>query len=132
MGLTILVLHRDWSERVAYCDDETSAIETDAWESRWAPIWEPKSDNYALGKRYDIELKPLFSAFRPRAIGATTLRAILVNYLPLLEAYLQPEDDDLEDDLDRPARLPMDPVVPLKRSATHIVREVITFLIVCR
>lgn len=125
------MLHRDWSERVAYCDDEASTIETDAWESRWAPIWEPKSDNYALGKRYDIELKPLFSAFRPRAIGATTLRAILVNYLPLLEAYLQPEDDDLEDDLDRPARLPMDPVIPLKRSATHIVREVITFLIVC-
>jgi hypothetical protein len=45
------VLHRDWSERVAYCDDEASTVETDAWESRWTPI------------------------------EATTLRAILVNYL---------------------------------------------------
>jgi hypothetical protein len=42
----------------------------------------------------------------------------------LVEAYLQPEDDEFEEDLDRPARPPMDPVVPLKRSVTHILREV--------
>ena len=109
---------RDWTERVAYCD--AAIADADSWEeSVCVPI-----QKYSVGKKYDIELKPLFSAFRPRAIGATSIRAVLVNYLPLLEAYLQPEDDEFEEDLDRPARPPMDPVVPLKRSVTHILREV--------
>jgi hypothetical protein len=64
------------------------------------------------------------SSSRPRAIGATTVRAVLVNYLPLVEAYLQPEDDEFEEDLDRPARPPTDPALPLKRSVTQILREV--------
>ncbi len=76
-------------------------------------------------KTYEIELKPLFSAFRIRALGATTVRALLVNYLPLIEAYLQPEEDEGDEDADRPAQLPVNPIVPLKRSATHIVREVV-------
>ena len=109
---------RDWTGRVAYCD--AAIADADSWEdSVCVPI-----RKYPAGKKYDIELKPLFSAFRPRAIGATTVRAVLVNYLPLVEAYLQPEDDEFEEDLDRPARPPMDPVVPLKRSVTHILREV--------
>lgn len=97
----------------------------DRWDLRWVPLWEPRVEEYGgKVKTYDIELKPLFSAFKPRALGATTVRAVLVNYLPLLEAYLQPEEDELEDELDRPARLPINPIIPLKRSATHIVREV--------
>lgn len=79
-----------------------------------------------MEKAYVVELKPLFSAFRPRALGATTLRACLVNFLPLLESYIQPEEDDLEEDADRPASVPVDAIVPFKRSATHILREVIT------
>ncbi|XP_024390149.1 uncharacterized protein [Physcomitrium patens] len=109
---------RDWTEHVAYC--HATIADADNWEdSVSVPI-----QRYEAEKKYDIELKPLFSAFRPRAIGATTIRALLVNYLPLLEAYLQPEDDDLEEDRDRPPRPPIDPVVPLKRSVTHILREV--------
>uniref|UniRef100_A0A7I4AH35 Uncharacterized protein n=1 Tax=Physcomitrium patens TaxID=3218 RepID=A0A7I4AH35_PHYPA len=108
----------DWTEHVAYC--HATIADADNWEdSVSVPI-----QRYEAEKKYDIELKPLFSAFRPRAIGATTIRALLVNYLPLLEAYLQPEDDDLEEDRDRPPRPPIDPVVPLKRSVTHILREV--------
>lgn len=112
---------RDWTGRVAYCDAAVAGA--GSWEDDEG-ICVPIRHKYGAGKKYDIELKPLFSAFRPRAIGATTIRAVLVNYLPLLEAYLQPEDDEFEEDLDRPARPPMDPVVPLKRSVTHILREV--------
>lgn len=111
---------RDWTARVAYCD--AAIADADSWEEETMCV--PIRNKYGVGKKYNIELKPLFSAFRPRAIGATTIRAVLVNYLPLIEAYLQPEDDEFEEDLDRPARPPMDPVVPLKRSVTHIFREV--------
>ncbi len=106
--------------KVAYCEE---AVDPDVWDARWVPLRVTKVE---IGvKTYDIELKPLFSAFRIRALGATTVRAVLVNYLPLLEAYLQPEEDDGEEDSDRPAQLPLNPVVPLKRSATHILREVV-------
>jgi butyrate response factor 1 len=106
--------------KVAYCEE---AVDPDVWDARWVPLRVTKVE---IGvKTYDIELKPLFSAFRIRALGATTVRAVLVNYLPLLEAYLQPEEDDGEEDSDRPAQLPLNPVVPLKRSATHIIREVV-------
>nr|PNR35682.1 hypothetical protein PHYPA_021532 [Physcomitrium patens] len=109
---------RDWTGRAAYCDATTA--NADSWEdSICVPI-----RKYSEEKTYNIELKPLFSACRPRALGATTIRAFLVNYLPLLEAYLQPEDDEFEEDIDRPARPPMDPVLPLKRSVAHILREV--------
>jgi len=111
---------REWSENVAYCEE---AVDPDRWDARWVPLWETRTDIHV--KTYEIELKPLFSAFRIRALGATTVRALLVNYLPLLEAYLQPEEDEGDEDADRPAQLPVNPIVPLKRSATHIVREVV-------
>ncbi len=111
---------REWSENVAYCEE---AVDPDRWDARRVPLWETRTDIHV--KTYEIELKPLFSAFRIRALGATTVRALLVNYLPLLEAYLQPEEDEGDEDADRPAQLPVNPIVPLKRSATHIVREVV-------
>ncbi|CAK9223313.1 unnamed protein product [Sphagnum troendelagicum] len=110
---------REWSENVAYCEE---AVDPDRWDARRVPLWETRTVIHV--KTYEIELKPLFSAFRIRALGATTVRALLVNYLPLLEAYLQPEEDEGDEDADRPAQLPVNPIVPLKRSATHIVREV--------
>jgi hypothetical protein len=118
-SLTFLPTSRELNGKVAYCEE---AVDPDVWDARWVPLRVTKLE---IGvKTYDIELKPLFSAFRIRALGATTVRAVLVNYLPLLEAYLQPEEDDGEEDSDRPAQLPLNPVVPLKRSATHILREV--------
>ncbi|KAL2609986.1 hypothetical protein R1flu_028559 [Riccia fluitans] len=111
----------DWNGEFAACEEGVNAAEP--WqESRWVPEWEPKDEG--VGKTYNVELKPLFSAFRPRALAATTVRCCLVNFLPLLEAYIQPDDDDMEEDVDRPASMPVDPVVPMKRSVTHIVREV--------
>ncbi|KAL3678500.1 hypothetical protein R1sor_021456 [Riccia sorocarpa] len=111
----------DWNGDYALCDQGVNAEEP--WQdSRWVPQYEPKDE--AFGKTYNVELKPLFSAFRPRALAATTVRCSLVNFLPLLEAYVQPDDDDMEEDVDRPANIPVDPVVPMKRSVIHILREV--------
>lgn len=107
----------DWtSSTVASCD---KASDTDPWnDSRWT--WDPK----LYPKHYDIELKPLFSAFRVKALGATALRAFLVNYLPLVEAYIQPDEDDLEDEAEHPPKLPPDPSVAFRQSLRSIVREV--------
>ncbi|CAM6123397.1 unnamed protein product [Calypogeia fissa] len=112
----------DWAGACAVCDAGEEL--RDPWaqaDSRWLPQLEKGGP---VHKAYTVELKPLFSAFRPRNLAATTLRACLVNFLPLLENYIQPEEDDLEDDVDRPAKVPVDAVVPLKRSAMHILREV--------
>jgi hypothetical protein len=119
---------RDWAGACAVCDagDDLEELE-DLWgqpDSRWLPQSEVKEVGGRVQKAYIVELKPLFSAFRPRALGATTLRALLVNFLPLVEHYIQPEEDDLEEDAERPATVPVDPIVPLKRSGTHILREV--------
>ncbi|KAJ7524575.1 hypothetical protein O6H91_17G012200 [Diphasiastrum complanatum] len=95
-------------------------IDKEEWDARWTFDPEAKYSE----KTYLVEPKPLLSAFKPKALGATTVRALLVNYLPLLETYFQPEDDDSDDESDHPKKLPIDPIVPLKQSATHIVREV--------
>lgn len=74
-------------------------------------------------KEYDIELKPLFSAFEFKAFAMTTLRSFLMFYLPLLEPNMNTEEDDedfLQDALEG-GRL--DLVVPFKKSMKQIVRE---------
>lgn len=76
-------------------------------------------------KTYEIKLKPIFFTFKIRASGTTTIWALLVNYLPILEAYMQPRKDEGDEDDDWPYQLPMNPIVPLKRSTTHIVQEVV-------
>jgi hypothetical protein len=69
-------------------------------------------------KTYEIELKLLFFAFKIRVLGSTIIQVILVNYLLLFEAYMQPKEDE---DVDRPTQLLVNPIVPLKCLTTHIV-----------
>lgn len=74
-------------------------------------------------KQYDIQLKPLLSAFHWRTLGLTSLRSFLLFYLPLLEphAALDDEDDDfLKDDVEVK---PLDLVSPFKKSVKQIFRE---------
>ncbi|XP_028798651.1 uncharacterized protein LOC114754075 [Neltuma alba] len=81
--------------------------------------------NHALQystKQYDVQLKPLFSAFELRTFALTSLRSFLMYYLPLLEPRVNMEDDDdsLEDNQeDRHVDL----VVPFKKSVIQIIRE---------
>ncbi|KAK1317433.1 hypothetical protein QJS10_CPA05g01045 [Acorus calamus] len=75
-------------------------------------------------KEYTLELKPLFSAFRLRALLVTSLKSFLMYYLPLLEPRaprIEDEDDDLLED--PPAEQPLDLVVPFKQSVKQIIRE---------
>lgn len=75
-------------------------------------------------KQYDIQLKPLFSAFHWRTLGLTSLRSFLLFYLPLLEPRAALDDDDadfLKDDVEEK---PLDLVSPFKKSVKQIFREV--------
>ncbi|XVE50832.1 hypothetical protein DITRI_Ditri01bG0195400 [Diplodiscus trichospermus] len=75
-------------------------------------------------KEYNIELKPLFSAFELRPFALTTLRSFLMFYLPLLEPATKREEDDDDDFLqDTPEERHLDLVVPFKKSVKQIIRE---------
>lgn len=76
-------------------------------------------------KEYPIELKPLFSAFGLKTLSMTTVRALLMFYLPLLEprSNLEEDDDDFPSDTEDER---VDLVTPLKKSVKQIFREVIT------
>lgn len=76
-------------------------------------------------KQYNLELKPLFSAFMWRNLALTSLRSFLLFYLPLLEPRANMEDEDDEDflkDTDEYCRV--DLVTPFKKSVKQIGREV--------
>lgn len=74
-------------------------------------------------KEYKIELKPLFSAFEPKAFAMTSLRSFLLFYLPLLEPRSNIEEDDDEFLQDTQEERHVDLVVPLKKSVKQIIRE---------
>lgn len=77
-------------------------------------------------KVYNIQPKPLFSAFEFRALAMTTVRSLLMFYLPLLEAKPASEDDNDDDFLNnaQEEQRRVDLIVPLKKSAKQIAREV--------
>lgn len=76
-------------------------------------------------KTYNIELKPLFSAFGVRTLGWTALRSLLIFYLPLVEPYFEEGNDEDEDEFEdaRQEQPPVDLVAPLKKSVNQIFRE---------
>uniref|UniRef100_A0A1J3IY30 Isopentenyl-diphosphate delta-isomerase n=1 Tax=Noccaea caerulescens TaxID=107243 RepID=A0A1J3IY30_NOCCA len=113
--------------RVAYCD-AAAAIDDDYLASirklsagvlqRQPPLTYISSSS----KQYNIQPKPLFSAFEFRALAMTTVRSLLMSYLALLEPKTASEDD--EDFLNNAAEAPRaDLIVPLKKSAKQIARE---------
>ena len=80
-------------------------------------------------KQYDVQLKPLLSAFELRTFALTSVRSFLMHYLPLLEprANMEDEDDFLEDNQEENHA---DLVVPFKKSVIQIIREVSLLYIV--
>ncbi|KAL2334249.1 hypothetical protein Fmac_015462 [Flemingia macrophylla] len=72
-------------------------------------------------KQYNVELKPLFSAFELRTFAMTSIRSFLLFYLPLLEPRAEMEDD--EDFLEETQQQQVDLVVPFKKSVKQIIRE---------
>ncbi|KAK6934583.1 hypothetical protein RJ641_034738 [Dillenia turbinata] len=79
-------------------------------------------DSFGYTKEYNIELKPLFSAFGFKALAMTSLRSFLMYYLPLLEPRANMEDDD-DDFLADSQERNVDLVVPFKKSVKQIIRE---------
>lgn len=76
-----------------------------------------------VGKLYNIELKPLFSAFHWRMFALTTLRSFLMYYLPLLEAHTTLEEDDEDFLADKQEEKRVDLVTPFHKSVKQIIRE---------
>ncbi|XP_004489251.1 uncharacterized protein [Cicer arietinum] len=72
-------------------------------------------------KQYNVQLKPLFSAFELRSLAMTSIRSFLMFYLPLLEPRAEMEDDD--DFLEENHENKVDLVVPFKKSVKQIIRE---------
>ncbi|XP_041989707.1 uncharacterized protein LOC121741036 isoform X6 [Salvia splendens] len=75
-------------------------------------------------KQYDIQLKPLFSAFHWKNFGLTSLRSFMLFYLPLLEPHPPTEEDDDEDFLvENPVEHHVVLVEPFKKSVIQIICE---------
>lgn len=76
-------------------------------------------------KQYDIQMKPLLSAFHWKTLALTSLRSFSIFYLPLLEPHLRMEEDDDDflgdDDVDDSK---IDLIVPFKKSVRQIILEV--------
>ncbi|GER27703.1 cysteine/Histidine-rich C1 domain family protein [Striga asiatica] len=112
--------------RVAYCDAGMEALSEDYIShirTASGNIFQSDALIYST-KQYDIQLKPLLSAFHWKTFALTSLRSFLLFYLPLVEPRgLKEEDDDDDDDFLKPEGKPVDLVVPFKKSVKQILRE---------
>jgi hypothetical protein len=110
--------------KVAYCDAGVAISDDYLTNLRKASgtIFQNDAIRYST-KEYNIQLKPLFSAFEPKTFAITTLRSLLMFYLPLLEpaTNTEEEDDDFLQDTQEVRHV--DLVVPLKKSVKQIARE---------
>lgn len=133
-------LFGDGTIQVAYCDAGAILDEdiNTGWQTAFGNKQFPSSvsedstwtgtsfQKNAFGhsvKQYDIQLKPLFSAFHWKNFGLTALRSFLLFYLPLLEPRPRPEDDDDDFLVENPEEQHVDLVEPFNKSVKQIVRE---------
>lgn len=111
--------------RVAFCDAGTGFSEDYISSIQSESIVNFQYDSLKHStKQYNLELKPLFSAFMWRNLALTSLRSFLLFYLPLLEPRTNMEDADDEDFLqDTEEDRRVDLVIPFKKSVKQIGRE---------
>ncbi|KAK4366430.1 hypothetical protein RND71_014310 [Anisodus tanguticus] len=111
--------------RVAFCDAGTGFAEDYISSIQSESIINFQYDSLKHStKQYNLELKPLFSAFMWRNLALTSLRSFLLFYLPLLEPRANMEDEDDEDFLqDAVEDRRVDLVTPFKKSVKQIGRE---------
>ncbi|XP_019439278.1 PREDICTED: uncharacterized protein LOC109344991 [Lupinus angustifolius] len=112
--------------QIAYCDVGAAISEDYISNTRSVPerYFYHDSLKYST-KNYNIELKPLLSAFELKSFTMITLRSFLMFYLPLLDPHASMEQEDDDDFLrdnqdDLHGRL----VVSFKKSILQIMREV--------
>ncbi|XP_042012785.1 uncharacterized protein LOC121761223 isoform X2 [Salvia splendens] len=139
-----MIFLRDGTMQIAYCDagaildeDFSSVMQSPQVGSSYvdAAVGDNYGKSFSTGnalvnelrhgfKQYDIQLKPLFSAFHWKNLGLTSLRSFMLFYLPLLEPRPPTEDEDDEDFLaENPIEHHVDLVEPFKKSVIQIIRE---------
>ncbi|KAI3448876.1 hypothetical protein Pfo_005541 [Paulownia fortunei] len=108
----------------AYCDAGTDLDEDYISSIRTASgnIFQNDALIYST-KQYNIQLKPLFSAFHWKNLALTSLRSFLLFYLPLLEHHSRMEEDDDDFLQENKEENNLDLVVPFKKSVKQIMRE---------
>ncbi|KAL6562872.1 hypothetical protein OROHE_005459 [Orobanche hederae] len=113
--------------QVAYCDAGVSASLGEDFlfgvRSASQSILQNDALKYTT-KQYDIQLKPLFSAFHWKNFALTSLRSFLLFYLPLLEPSTGMEDDDDDFLHEYSEGKHLDLVVPFKNSVKQIIHEI--------
>ncbi|XP_072990807.1 uncharacterized protein [Typha latifolia] len=108
---------------IAYCDAAAPATWKDLPDLHSATEKLVHKDSFIYEtKEYPLELKPLFSAFKIKALAMTSLRSFLLFYLPLLEPR-SPEEEDEDFLQDGPEERPVDLVTPFHNSVKQIIRE---------
>lgn len=110
---------------IAYCDAGAALTDEDylsGIKKASGNIFEHDSLQYPT-KEYNIELRPLFSAFGWKSLAQTSLRSFLMCYLPLLEPRSNVEEDDDDFLQDAPEEHHVDLVAPFKKSVVQIIRE---------
>lgn len=111
---------------IAYCDAGAALTDEDyisGIKNASGNIFEHDSLQRPT-KEYNIEIRPLFSAFGWKSLALTSLRAFLLSYLPLLEPRPNAEEDDDNFLQDAPEEHHVDLVAPFKKSVIQIIREV--------
>lgn len=126
VGCTTLasqVFSRDSIGYIACCEEY---IESEKWEST-SPLGGLGMPEFPK-KSYNVDLKPFFSAFGPKAFAMTTLRAFVLNFQPVLESYvllLKPEEDNEPEEEDEAGpKEPIDYMAALNGMGRTILREV--------
>ncbi|KAH0679539.1 hypothetical protein KY284_020624 [Solanum tuberosum] len=112
--------------RVAFCDAGTGFSEDYISTIQSESIINLQYDSLKHStKQYNLELKPLFSAFMWRNLALTSLRSFLLFYLPLVEPRTNMDDDDDDEDFLKDAEEDrhVDLVTPFKKSVKQIGRE---------
>ncbi|OMP04249.1 hypothetical protein COLO4_09810 [Corchorus olitorius] len=110
--------------KIAHCDAAAALPEDYIANIRRASedIFKNDAIKYNV-KEYDIELKPIYSAFEWKQFSLITLRSLLLSYLPLLEPAENREEDDDDFLQDNQEERRVDLVVPLVGSVKQIFRE---------
>ncbi|KAK9673751.1 hypothetical protein RND81_12G186600 [Saponaria officinalis] len=119
------------NERISYCDapatwsDDHIPEDLNKYVSKdlEIPGYILDPDTEYTGKLYNVELKPLLSAFHWRSFMLMTLRSFLMYYLPLLEPRNALDEDDEDFLADNSEDKPLDLVTPFHKSIKQILRE---------
>ncbi|XP_059290342.1 uncharacterized protein LOC132043901 [Lycium ferocissimum] len=110
--------------RVAFCDAGTGLSEDFLSSIQSESIINFQYDSLKHStKQYNLDLKPLYSAFMWKNLALTSLRSFLLFYLPLLEPHSMEDEDDEDFLQDTEEDRRVDLVTPFKKSVKQIGRE---------